>query len=62
MSFLTRALKFLTVLLLLAAVVLWFASRRGDRGYFEEEVSIMKLFPVVVLLTFYCSFQPPPAR
>jgi len=47
MSLLTRALKFLTVLLLLAAVVLWFAARRGDRGYFEEEVSIDRTAPVV---------------
>jgi uncharacterized protein YndB with AHSA1/START domain len=47
MGFLTRALKFLGVLLLLAAVVLWFAARRGDRGYFEEEVTIDRAAPVV---------------
>jgi uncharacterized protein YndB with AHSA1/START domain len=46
-GFLTRALKFLIVLLLLAAVVLWFAARRGDRGYFEEEVTIDRTAPIV---------------
>jgi len=46
-GFLTRALKFLIVLLLLAAVVLWFAARRGDRGYFEEEVTIDRAAPIV---------------
>jgi len=45
--FLTRALKFLIVLLLLAAAVLWFAARRGDRGYFEEEVTIDRAAPMV---------------
>jgi hypothetical protein len=44
---LPRALKFLIVLLLLAAVVLWFAARRGDRGYFEEEVTIDRAAPMV---------------
>src|SRR6266446_866329 len=46
-GFLTRALKFLIVLLLLTAVVLWFAARRGDRGYFEEEVTIDRAAPIV---------------
>jgi len=46
-GFLTRALKFLTVLLLLAAVVLWFAALSGDRGYFEEEVTIDRAAPIV---------------
>jgi len=46
-GFLTRALKFLLVLLLLAAVVLWFAALRGDRGYFEEEVTIDRAAPIV---------------
>jgi len=46
-GFVTRALKFLIVLLLLAAVVLWFAARRGDRGYFEEEVTIGRAAPIV---------------
>ncbi len=46
-GFLTRALKFLMVLLVLAGVVLWFAALRGDRGYFEEEVTIDRPAPVV---------------
>src|SRR5262245_38062939 len=36
----TRALKFLIVPLLLAAVVLWFAAQRPDRGYIEEEITV----------------------
>jgi uncharacterized protein YndB with AHSA1/START domain len=40
MNFLIRLLKLLLGLLLLAAVVAWFAARRGDRGYIEEEVTI----------------------
>ena len=47
MGFLARALKFLLVLLLLAAVVLWFAALRADRGYFEEEVTINRAAPVI---------------
>jgi uncharacterized protein YndB with AHSA1/START domain len=47
MGFFIRALKILMVLLLLAAVVLWFAARRGDRGYFVEEVTIDRSAPVV---------------
>jgi uncharacterized protein YndB with AHSA1/START domain len=47
MGFLAQALKFLLVLLLLAAVVLWFAARRADRGYFEEEVTINRAAPVI---------------
>jgi hypothetical protein len=46
-GFLTRALKFLAALTLLAAIVLWFAARRGDRGYFEEEITIDRGAPVV---------------
>jgi len=46
-GFLTRALKFMMVLLVLAGVVLWFAALRGDRGYFEEEVTIDRAAPVV---------------
>lgn len=40
MVFFTRALKFLIALLLLAAVVLWFAAQRSDRGYIEEEITV----------------------
>ena len=47
MGFLVRTLKFLVVLVLSAAVVLWFAARRGDRGYIEEEISIDRGAPVV---------------
>jgi uncharacterized protein YndB with AHSA1/START domain len=42
-----RALKFLIVLLLLAAVVLWFAARRTDSGYFSYEVTIDRPAPAV---------------
>jgi uncharacterized protein YndB with AHSA1/START domain len=47
MGNLVRALKFLVVLVLLAAVVLWFAAQRGDRGYIQEEISIDRGAPVV---------------
>ena len=47
MGNLVRALKFLVVLVLLAAVVLWFAARRGDRGYIQEEISIDRGAPAV---------------
>lgn len=40
MGNLVRALKFLLAIFLLSAVVLWFESRRGDRGYIEEVVTI----------------------
>jgi len=40
MGFLVRTLKLLIILLLLVAVVLWFAARRGDRGYISKEVTI----------------------
>jgi uncharacterized protein YndB with AHSA1/START domain len=40
MGLLVRALKLLIVLFLVAAVVLWFAARRGDRGYISEQVTI----------------------
>jgi uncharacterized protein YndB with AHSA1/START domain len=46
-GFLVRALKILLVLVLLCAVVLWFAARRGDRGYIELEVTIDRPAPVV---------------
>jgi uncharacterized protein YndB with AHSA1/START domain len=47
MSFLIRLLKLLLVLFLIAAVVAWFAARRGDRGYIEEEVTINRPAPTV---------------
>ena len=47
MGYLVRALKFLVALVLTAAVVLWFAARRGDRGYIQEEVSIDRSAPVL---------------
>ena len=47
MGFLARTLKFLIALVLTAAVVLWFAARRGDRGYIQEEISIDRGAPVV---------------
>jgi uncharacterized protein YndB with AHSA1/START domain len=40
MGFLVRALKILLVLVLLCVVVLWFAARRGDRGYIAQEITI----------------------
>src|SRR5260370_38200930 len=46
MGFLARTLKFLIALVLTAAVVLWFAARRGDRGYIQEEISIDRGAPV----------------
>lgn len=47
MGFLVRTLKFLMVPVLLAAVVLWFAARRGDRGYIEGEMTIDRSAPAV---------------
>jgi len=47
MGFLVRVLKILLVLVLLCAVVLWFASRRGDRGYIAQEVTIDRPAPMV---------------
>jgi hypothetical protein len=47
MGYLVRALKFLAALVISAAVVLWFAARRGDRGYIQEEVTIDRGAPVV---------------
>jgi uncharacterized protein YndB with AHSA1/START domain len=40
MGFLVRALKILLLLLLFSIVALWFAARRGDRGYIQEVVTI----------------------
>ena len=47
MGFLVRALKILLVLVLLCVVVLWFAARRGDRGYMAQEVTIDRPAPMV---------------
>jgi len=47
MSLVMRAIKVLLALITFAGVVLWFAARRGDRGYFEEEVTINRPAPVV---------------
>jgi len=47
MGFLVRALKILLVLVLLCVVVLWFAARRGDRGYIAQEVTIDRPAPMV---------------
>src|SRR6266853_90962 len=47
MGFLVRVLKILLVLVLLCVVVLWFAARRGDRGYMAQEVTIDRPAPMV---------------
>src|SRR5260370_33468651 len=47
MGFLVRALEILPVLVLLCAVVLWLAARRGDRGYIAQEVTIDRPAPMV---------------
>ena len=47
MGFVVRALKILLVLVLLCVVVLWFAARRGDRGYIAQEVTIDRPAPMV---------------
>jgi uncharacterized protein YndB with AHSA1/START domain len=47
MGFLVRALKILLALVLLCGVVLWFAARRGDRGYIAQEVTIDRPAPMV---------------
>jgi len=47
MRFLIRILQIVIVLLLLAGAVLWFAARRGDRGFIEEEVTIARPAPAV---------------
>jgi uncharacterized protein YndB with AHSA1/START domain len=47
MGFLVRVLKILLVLVLLCVVVLWFAARRGDRGYIAQEVTIDRPAPLV---------------
>jgi uncharacterized protein YndB with AHSA1/START domain len=40
MTALVRFLKWVLALALVLAVVLWFAARRGDRGFIEQEVTI----------------------
>src|SRR5260221_12200075 len=47
MGNLVRTLKFLAVLILVGAIVLWFAARRGDRGYIHAEITIDRTAPVV---------------
>src|SRR5260370_5476027 len=47
MAFLVRAVKILLVLVLLCAVVLWFAAHRGARGCIELEVAIDRPGPMV---------------
>jgi uncharacterized protein YndB with AHSA1/START domain len=47
MDFLARIVRILLVLVLLCVVVLWFESRRGDRGYIGLEVTIDRPTPVV---------------
>jgi uncharacterized protein YndB with AHSA1/START domain len=47
MRFLIRILQVVVALVLVAAVVLWFAARRGDRGFIEEEVTIARPAPAV---------------
>ena len=47
MNALTRTLKLLIALLVLAAVILWFAAQRSDHGYIEEEVTVDRPAAVV---------------
>jgi uncharacterized protein YndB with AHSA1/START domain len=47
MNAFTRTLKVLIALLVLAAVVLWFAAQRSDRGYIEEEITVDRPAAVV---------------
>jgi uncharacterized protein YndB with AHSA1/START domain len=47
MRFLIRILQIIVALVLLAGAVLWFAARRGDRGFIEEEVTIARPAPAV---------------
>src|ERR1700757_5093186 len=47
MSLLIRILQIVAALALLAGAVLWFAARRGDRGFIEEEVTIARSAPAV---------------
>src|ERR1044071_8630490 len=47
MRFLLRILQVVVALVLLAGAMLWFAARRGDRGFIEEEVTIARPAPAV---------------
>ena len=47
MRFLIRTVQIAAALVLLAGAVLWFAARRGDRGFIEEEVTIARPAPAV---------------
>src|ERR1700747_1557384 len=47
MGTLVRTLKFLAVLILVGAIVIWFAARGGDRGYIHAEITIDRGAPVV---------------
>jgi uncharacterized protein YndB with AHSA1/START domain len=47
MTALVRLLKWVLALVLVVAVVLWFAARRGDRGFIEQEVTIGRPAAVV---------------
>jgi len=47
MRFLTRIIQGSLAVALTLAVVLWFAARRGDRGFIEEEVTIARPAPAV---------------
>src|SRR5262245_40784972 len=47
MRFLTRIIQVGVAIALTLAVVLWFAARRGDRGFIEEEVTIARPAPAV---------------
>jgi hypothetical protein len=47
MRVLVRILQVIVALALVAGVVLWFAARRGDRGFIEEEVTITRPAPAV---------------
>jgi hypothetical protein len=42
-----RILQVIVALALVAGVVLWFAARRGDRGFIEEEITIARPAPAV---------------
>lgn len=47
MRVLVRILQVIVALALIAGVMLWFAARRGDRGFIEEEITIARPAPAV---------------
>lgn len=47
MRFLARVIQASLAVALILAVVLWFAARRGDRGFIEEEILIARPAPAV---------------